>query len=114
MQYHIYNIIHTSMILLLIFYDIKVIYYDIIEIYDIIVAQGSRWPHPPGRESRGNAGLGRAADPCAAAGSVPMQSRGLTREPSTPHAARASLSPSQLSLEADTGSRPAGDAVRDS
>ncbi len=31
------------MILHIIYYDIKVLYYDIIEIYDIIVAQGSRW-----------------------------------------------------------------------
>jgi hypothetical protein len=40
MQYHIYDIIH--LILHMIYYDIKVINYDIIEIYDIIVAQGCR------------------------------------------------------------------------
>ncbi len=53
MQYHIYDIIH--MILHKIYYDIKVINYDIIEIYDIIVAQGSRWssqPEAPGPQER--------------------------------------------------------------
>ncbi len=37
MHYHIYDIIHT--ILHMIYYDIKEAYHDIIEIYDIIVAQ---------------------------------------------------------------------------
>ncbi len=40
MQYHIHDIIH--MILHMIYYDIKEMYYVTIEIYDTIVAQGSR------------------------------------------------------------------------